>query len=217
MEDIAVARTPGAAKFVTMLALVSAFAFGAAGVSAQQGSASAGQTKAATCGACHGADGNSVTQEWPSLAGQSEAYIVRQLQAYRDKERADVGMQQFASTLSDQDMADIGAYYANQTLLPKGADPALLSLGEQIYQGGIPERGIAACIACHGPSGHGNPFAAYPRINGQHSVYLGKTLREYAAGDRRSDADKNQMMRNVAELLLEDEIMALASYLQGLQ
>jgi cytochrome c553 len=181
------------------------------------GTADAGRTKAATCGACHGADGNSITPDWPSLAGQSEAYIVRQLQAFRDKQRADVGMQQFAATLSDQDMHDIGAYYAGQTLQPKGADPQQVALGQQIYRGGIPERGIAACIACHGPTGHGNPLAAYPRISGQHSAYLTKTLQAYAAGDRRSDADKNQMMRNVAELLLEDEIRALASYVQGLQ
>ena len=181
------------------------------------GSISAGQTKSATCGACHGATGNSVTPAWPSLASQSESYTVRQLQAYRDQERQDVGMQQFAATLSEQDMHDIGAYYASQALLPKGADPELVGLGEQIYRGGVPERGIAACIACHGPAGHGNPLAAFPRINGQHSAYLLATLQAYAAGVRTSDADKDQMMRNVAELLLEDEMRALASYIQGLQ
>jgi cytochrome c553 len=184
---------------------------------AQTGDPAAGRTKAATCAACHGADGNSVTPEWPSLAGQSEAYIVRQLEAYRDRQRPDVGMQQFAMTVSEQDMHDIGAYYASQTLLPKGADPEHVELGESIYRGGVPERGIAACIACHGPGGHGNPLAAYPRINGQHASYLQKTLREYQNGERSSDADKNQMMRNVAELLLEDEIVALSSYIQGLQ
>jgi cytochrome c553 len=184
---------------------------------AQMGDPAAGRTKSATCAACHGADGNSVTPEWPSLAAQSEAYIVRQLEAYRDMQRGDVGMQQFAMTLSEQDMHDIGAYYATQPLLPKGANPELVELGQQIYRGGIPERGIAACIACHGPGGHGNPMAAYPRINGQHSAYLEKTLNEYASGARSSDADKNMMMRNVAELLLEDEIVALSSYIQGLQ
>jgi cytochrome c553 len=184
---------------------------------AQTGDPAAGQTKSTTCAACHGVDGNSVTPEWPSLAGQSEAYIVRQLQAYADQQRPDVGMQQFAATLSEQDMRDIGAFYASQTLQPKGADPELVDLGEDIYRGGVPERGIAACIACHGPGGHGNPMAAYPRINGQHAAYLRKTLNEYASGVRTSDADKNQMMRNVAELLLENEIVALASYIQGLQ
>ena len=192
-------------------------AFCAAGAHAQVGDAAAGRAKSTTCAACHGADGNSVTPEWPSLAGQSEAYTVRQLQAYRDQQRGDVGMQQFAATLSDQDMHDLGAFYATQMLLPKGADPAVVEVGERIYRGGVPERGIAACIACHGPRGRGNPMAAYPRINSQHAPYLEKTLREYQSGARSSDSDKNQMMRNVAELLLEDEIVALAGYIQGLQ
>jgi cytochrome c553 len=215
MPDIASRR--GSGGFISAAALMLVATLAPVAVLAQQGSASAGQAKAATCGACHGADGNSVTPEWPSLAGQSEAYIVRQLQAYRDHERADVGMQQFASTLSEQDMHDIGAYYASQTMVPKGADPRLIGLGQRIYRGGVPDRGIAACVACHGPSGHGNPLAGYPRINGQHSGYLLKTLGAYASGLRRSDSDKNQMMRNVAEMLLEEEMRALASYVQGLQ
>lgn len=198
----------------TLLPCCAAIAVAAHG---QTGNPEAGRTKATTCAACHGADGNSVAPEWPSLAGQSEAYTVRQLEAYRDLQRADVGMQQFAATLSEQDMHDIGAWYATQTLLPKGANPELVELGERIYRGGVPERGIAACIACHGPGGHGNPMSAYPRVNGQHAAYLEKTLAEYASGDRTSDSDKNQMMRNVAELLLEDEIIALASYIQGLR
>jgi len=87
---------------------------------------------------------------------------------------------------------------------------------QRIYRGGVPARGIAACIACHGPGGHGNALSAYPRIGGQHSAYVAKTLHEYASGTRRSDAEVNQMMRNVAALLLDDEIKALASYVQGL-
>jgi cytochrome c553 len=90
-------------------------------------------------------------------------------------------------------------------------------LGQQIYRGGIPERGVAACIACHGPTGMGNPMAAYPRIGGQHSAYVLSTLQAYASGERRSDADMNQMMRNVSELLFENEMRALASYVQGLR
>lgn len=184
---------------------------------AQEGSAEAGQSKSATCAACHGADGNSVTPEWPNLAGQHESYLVRQLMAYKDGERRDVGMQGFASTLSEQDMHDVAAYFSAQTLAPRGADPDLVMLGEQIYRGGIPERGVAACIACHGPTGMGNPMAAYPRISGQHSAYVLGTLQAYAAGERRSDADMNQMMRNLSELLFENEMRALASYVQGLR
>jgi len=183
---------------------------------AQEGSVDAGRTKSATCAACHGLDGNSVTPDWPSLAGQHTAYIVRQLKAFKAGDRVAVTMKPFADMLTDQDMADVAAYFASQKPVPKGADPALVNLGQQIYRGGVPQRGIAACIACHGPSGDGNPLAAYPRISGQHATYVARTLGEYAAGTRRSDVDLNQMMRNEASLLRDDEIKALASYVQGL-
>ena len=185
-------------------------------VQGQEGSVDAGRTKSATCAACHGADGNSVTPDWPSLAGQHPAYIVKQLLAFKNGERVNVTMKPFADLLSDQDMLDLAAYFATQTPTPKGADPALVSLGQQIYRGGVPERGIAACIACHGPAGDGNPLAAYPRISGQHASYVTAALRAYAAGERTTDASLNQMMRNEAALLREDEIRALASYVQGL-
>jgi cytochrome c553 len=188
---------------------------------AQDGEVDAGQSKSTACAACHGPDGNAAptpqgTPTWPSLAGQHAKYIVRQLNAYKNRERPDASMQGFAATLSEQDMADIAAYYSAQTLAPKGADPSLVDRGERIYRGGVPERGIAACIACHGPTGHGNPLAGYPRVSHQHANYLAATLEAYRSGERRSDANLNQMMRNVAELLLDDEIDALASYMQGL-
>lgn len=181
------------------------------------GSVDAGRTKSATCAACHGVDGNSVAPEWPTLAGQHAAYIVRQLQAFKSGERTDVTMTPFAMTLSEQDMYDLAAYFESQTRTPKGADPAAVTLGQQIYRGGVPERGIAACIACHGPTGQGNPLAAYPSISGQHAAYTAKQLNAYRSGERRSDTSFNQMMRNVAQMLLDDEIAALASYVQGLQ
>jgi cytochrome c553 len=183
---------------------------------AQEGSVEAGRTKSSTCAACHGADGNSVTPDWPMLAGQHASYIARQLRAFKNGERTDVAMKPFADLLSDQDVLDVAAFFAAQTPTPKGADPALVNLGQQIYRGGVPERGIAACIACHGPEGTGNPLAAYPRISGQHAAYTIKQLNAYARDERRSDVEVNQMMRNIAELLIEDEIRALASYIQGL-
>lgn len=184
---------------------------------AQEGSVDAGKAKSTTCAACHGADGNSVNAEWPTLAGQHASYIVHQLHAFKDGERSNVTMNPFAASLSDQDILDLAAYFSSQKPTPKGADPALVTLGQQIYRGGVPDRGIAACIACHGPAGHGNPLAAFPRIGSQHAAYVAQTLGAYASGARRSDADHNQMMRNVAALLRDDEIKALASYVQGLQ
>lgn len=183
---------------------------------AQEGSADAGQAKSATCAACHGVDGNSVNPEWPVLAGQHPAYIARQIQAFKDGERTEVTMKPFADMLSDQDVLDLAAYFSAQTPLPKGADPALVNFGQQIYRGGIPARGVAACIACHGPGGDGNPLAAYPRVAGQHAAYLTKALTSYRTGERTSDTGVNQMMRNEVALLTDDEIRAVASYLQGL-
>jgi len=183
---------------------------------AQEGSVEAGRAKATTCAACHGVDGNSVTPDWPMLAGQHANYIVKQLRAFKSGERTDVTMKPFADMLSEQDMLDVAAYFESQKPTPKGADPSLVNLGQQIYRGGVPARGIAACIACHGPDGSGNPLAAYPRISSQHAAYTTKQLNAYRLGDRRSDVDVNQMMRNVAGQLFEDEIRALASYVQGL-
>jgi cytochrome c553 len=200
------------------VAFVAAIAgsFLAVHASAQEGSAEAGRQKAAVCSACHGADGNSVNPVWPSLAGQHPVYTARQLEAYREGERTAPEMLGFAQTLSEQDRLDIAAYFSTQAIAPKGADPALVERGQRIYRGGVPERGVAACIACHGPGGNGNPLAGFPRISHQHATYLAATLRDYRSGERQSDASLNQMMRNVAELLLDDEIEALASYIQGL-
>ena len=196
------------------LYLIAAATFLSAGLNASAADGGAIYTK--ECAKCHGADGNSVTPDWPMLAGQHASYIVRQLQAFKDGERTDVTMKPFADMLSEQDMLDLAAYFAAQTPTPKGADPALVGLGQQIYRGGVPARGVAACIACHGPEGTGNPLASYPRVSGQHAAYVTKQLNAYASGDRRSDVDVNQMMRNVASELFEDEIRALSSYVQGL-
>jgi cytochrome c553 len=207
---------------LALLAAVAALATAPLAARAQSpalggGSAQAGQPKVVVCAACHGMDGNSVMPEWPSLAGQHARYTVNQLHAYKDGERLDAGMRGFAATLSEQDIQDIGAFFASQSMAPKGADPEQVALGEQIYRGGIPERSIAACIACHGPTGRGNPLAGFPRVSHQHAQYLATTLQAYRAGERRSDADWNQMMRDIAESLLDEEIRALASYMQGLQ
>jgi cytochrome c553 len=207
--------THNTARYV-WLCLLLGTSLTAASARAQEGSVEAGRTKSATCAACHGADGNSVTPDWPMLAGQHASYIVRQLRAFKNGERTDVTMKPFADMLSEQDMLDVAAYFEAQTPTPKGADPSLVGLGQQIYRGGVAERGVAACIACHGPEGNGNPLASYPRIGGQHAAYATKQLNAYRAGDRRSDVDLNQMMRNVAGQLFDDEIRALASYMQGL-
>jgi cytochrome c553 len=181
----------------------------------EAGSVEAGQAKAATCVACHGLDGNSANPDWPSIAGQHAEYIVKQLKAFKSGGRTNVLMAPMAATLSDQDMLDLGAYFAAQR--PKGleAEPGKVALGQKLYRGGDQKAQLSACIACHGPSGSGNPAALYPAIKGQHATYVAAQLRAYKRGDRATD--QNQMMRNVAALLTDEQIDAVASYVQGLR
>jgi cytochrome c553 len=179
------------------------------------GSIEAGKTKSVTCAACHGADGNSVNPEWPSLAGQHAGYIIASLNAYRDGTRDNVLMLGQVQALTEQDQADLAAYYASQQPVPRVADPALASRGERLYRAGNLESGVAACIACHGPNGRGNSPAGYPDLAGQHAQYTADQLRQYRSEKRSSDP--NQMMRNITARMTDDEILAVASYLQGLR
>jgi cytochrome c553 len=180
-----------------------------------EGSADEGQSKATPCVACHGVDGNSSNPVWPNLAGQHPQYIERQLDAFKKGERQDPLMSPMAAPLSEDDMADLAAYYSKQA--PKGleADAAKLSLGQRLYRGGDASKGVAACTACHGPNGAGNPTALYPAIRGQHAAYVAKQLRAYREGARQTDP--NQMMRNVAHSMSDEQIDAVAAYVQGLR
>lgn len=179
------------------------------------GDIEAGKAKSVTCAACHGADGNSVNPEWPSIAGQHAGYIIDSLNAYRDGTRDNVLMLGQVQALTEQDQADLAAYFASQQALPRVADPALASRGERLYRAGNLETGVAACIACHGPNGRGNAPAGYPALAGQHAQYTADQLRQYRLEKRSSDP--NQMMRNITARMTEDEILAVSSYLQGLR
>ena len=180
------------------------------------GSIEAGEAKAIVCGACHGPEGNSVNPAWPSIAGQHAPYIVNQLQAFKGGSRSDILMTSQAMMLSDEDIQNLAVYYEAQVPAAKSvADPQLLGKGEALYRGGNKKNGAAACLACHGPHGNGNPAAKYPMISGQYAQYTAQQLRNYASGTRKSDAP-TRIMRDIAARLSEDEIVALASYLQGL-
>jgi len=177
------------------------------------GDAGAGKTKSATCAGCHGMDGNSANPDWPNLAGQGAAYIEQQLQAFKAGERQNATMAPMAATLGEQDMADLAAFYAAQTAKAGAADESLVELGQKIYRGGNPTSGVAACIGCHGPAGKGNPAALFPALSGQHAKYVETQLHAFKAGERDNDAAK--MMRNTASSMTEEEIKAVASYIQG--
>ena len=141
--------------------------------------------------------------------------IERQLQAFKAAERQNDLMSPMAMILSDEDMADLAAYFATQQ--PRGGEtePSKLNLGQRVYRAGNVANGVMACAGCHGPNGRGNPLAGYASIQGQHATYVANQLRAYKAGTRQTDP--NQMMRNVAALLSDEEIDAVASYVQGLR
>ena len=181
------------------------------------GSAEAGKAKALTCAACHGAEGVSANPLWPNIAGQHAAYTEAQLKAFKGGDRVNALMSSQAMLLSETAMKDLAVYYESLTPASQPvADPALLARGEALYRGGNESKGIPACIACHGPTGRGNPAALYPALNGQHAAYTAKTLRDYASGERKSDG-KTMMMRSIAARLDDEDIEALASYVQGLR
>jgi cytochrome c553 len=201
------------AKLVATLSLVAALGCSASAFAA--GSVEAGQAKSATCMACHGMDGNSLSPEWPNLASQHTVYIERQLRAFKAGERKNDLMSPMAMILTEEDMADLAAYFSSQQVRGGEADPAKVALGQRVYRSGNVARGVMACAGCHGPTGLGNPLAGYALIQGQHSVYVANQLRAYKAGARTTDP--NQMMRNIASSLSEEEIDAVASYVQGLR
>lgn len=182
-----------------------------------EGSIEAGKAKSVTCAACHGQDGNSVNPLWPNIAGQNAPYIVQQLAAFKSGQRMDPLMSSQAMLLSDEDMRNLAVYYESlQAPAQAIADRSKLAAGEALYRGGDAGTGAAACLACHGPTGRGNPAAAYPMLKGQHASYTAKQLRDYKSGARESDG-KTRVMRSIAARLSEDDIVAIASYVQGLR
>lgn len=189
---------------------------GTAAASAElAGDAANGKAKAAACGACHGADGNSVNGEWPKLAGQNAQYLEAQLKAYKSGERKNPIMMGQVAALSDQDLKDLAAYFASQTQKPGVANPDAVAVAEALYRGGDAENAVPACAACHGPQGDGNAAAAYPMIAGQHAAYATIQLKAYRDGSR-AGTDAAKMMSQVAAGLSDGQIEALASYLSGL-
>ena len=199
-----------------ILLAAAAALFGAATGAQAAGDPAAGKTKSATCAACHNADGNSTNPDYPSLAGQHESYLYKQLKDYKSGDRENAIMAGMVAPLSDQDMQDLAAYFATQELEPaEAAEPDLVAQGEAIYQGGDMSKGVPACSACHGPAGLGNPGANFPRLAGQIPKYTETQLKLFRSMERNNDA--GQMMRNIAIKMTDPEIKAVSSYIAGLR
>lgn len=189
------------------------------------GDPEAGAAKSATCAACHGLDGNSPAPEWPKLAGQHEDYAYRQTVMVRDGGRDVPVMLPFVTGLSDQDIADISAYFATRIIMPGVADDSPIpdreqsfaELGQDLYRGGKSDAGVPACLACHGAAGRGIPATGYPSLAGQHATYTAAQLRFFQQGNHYGDeGDPSTIMVSIAQRLDDTEINALATYIEGL-
>lgn len=190
-------------------------------VSAVEGNAEAGKAKSATCAACHGPDGNSPTDMYPKIAGQHAGYIYKQLKEFKagmtsgGKEgRNNAVMGGMVAALSDQDMKDLAVFYASQTMKSGTTPEDVVARGQQLFRAGDMDRGIAACIACHGPRGVGHSLANFPKISFQHPAYIKAQLESFRSGTRANDM--NGMMRDIAKKLTDEDIEVLSKYLGGL-
>lgn len=182
-----------------------------------KGDPEAGKQKSGPCVACHQTDGNSATPAWPKIAGQHESYLIQQLKEMRKGDqgkRSNPAMYGVVSTLSDQDIEDLAAYYAAQKQTPGEAQKSLVEKGRKIYHGGIASKSVPACSGCHQPTGGGNRLAKFPAISGQHAEYTEAQLKAFKAGQRSNDP--NEIMRNISAKMSEEEIKAVSSYISGL-
>jgi len=182
-----------------------------------EGDAATGQSKAAICAACHGADGNSTVPQWPKLAGQHADYLLRQFHLIKAGARPVPEMAGIVPAISDEESEHVAAWYSSQVMSGGVADEALVSAGERLWRAGNAKTGVPACMACHGPAGEGIPLVGYPALAGQHSVYVASMLKRFRAGENWGEKDANShIMNGVSERLSDGEIDAVASFIQGL-
>jgi cytochrome c553 len=167
------------------------------------------------CGACHATDGNSTSPAYPSLAGQHPEYISKQLSEFKSGARKNAIMAPNAAVLSNEDMLNLAAYFSAQQPKPRLAkDAALVAEGLKIFKGGNAGSGVPACASCHGPAGSGIPVQ-FPRLAGQHAKYVLSQLKNFRSGDRANDGGK--MMQVIARKMTDQEMKAVAEYINGLR
>ena len=188
---------------------------GLASVAQAAGNAAAGEKiVTGVCAACHGIDGNSVITTNPKLAQQHPEYIAKQVANFKSGERKNAVMSGMAASLSQEDMANVAAYFGSQKAKVGSAKTnAAGSLGEKIYRGGIASVGVPACASCHGATGAGIPVQ-FPRLSGQHADYVVTQLKAFYSGERANDNAK--VMRMIAAKMSDADMAAVADYIQGL-
>jgi cytochrome c553 len=213
MRQLGKKKTLGFTALLSLLATSAALASG--------GDIEAGKTKAATCVACHGVDGNSAAPTFPKLAGLGHKYLLKQMRDIRDGRRPVALMAGQVDNMTDEDLSDIAAFYNAQARSAGSADPEKVNLGRKVYLAGIAERQVPACSGCHSPTGNGNGPAGYPALSGQHADYIAAQLKMFRKGYEdpagRTNGGDAKIMRTTAFQLSDMEIEAVASYIAGLQ
>jgi cytochrome c553 len=175
--------------------------------------AKGGTLSSNVCAACHTADGSRGSPANPILQGQHPEYLAKQLAEFKSGARKNAVMTAMAAPLSEEDIRNVAAFYASKTAKPGFAkNKATVALGEKIYRGGIADRNVPACAACHGATGSGIP-AQYPRIGGQHGDYVEAQMNAFRAGTRTNNA----VMTGVVAKMNDKEIKAVADYVAGLR
>ncbi len=170
------------------------------------------QTVRTVCAACHAVDGNSVMAANPKLAGQHPEYLLKQLKEFKEGKRANAVMSGMVANLTEDDMKGLAAYFSSQKpTLGKAKSNGKGSVGEKIYRGGILTTNVPACAACHGATGSGIP-KQFPRLAGQHADYTLQQLRTFRTGERANAP----MMQAIAVKMTDQEMQAVADYIQGL-
>ena len=175
----------------------------------------AGEPKIQICASCHGNQGSSSTVEWPNIGGQHAKYLAKQLQDMKTgAQRNSPIMKTLLAALNKQDIDDLAAYYAKMPAIQGSTPPKYLPRGQQLYRGGDFAKHITACIACHGPKGTGNAEAGFPLIAGQHAAYTMIQLQAFKEGKRTNDL--NHIMRDISSRMNQEDMEAVAHYIEGL-
>ncbi len=172
----------------------------------------AAELVAQRCSTCHGAQGQSTSPIFPSLAGQNREYLAKQLTDFRAKKRVSETMAPQVADLSDDNIVALAAFFASKPAkVNRVSDEDLLAVGRYIYTKGNSWSGVPACTTCHGDKAYGT--TNLPRLAGQSARYLLSQLKDF---NQRTRTNDNEVMHLVASRLTEMETKAVADYLSQL-
>ena len=175
----------------------------------------AGKTIAVqVCSACHGVTGESTSPMFPKLAGQRKDYLATQLADFKGHDRRDSRGAEYMwgfTHLTVKQVDELADYFAAQSPMKGRKSGTVLARGQEIFDKGVPEKGVVQCSACHGPGGEGNE--GFPRLAGQHSNYLLEQIKVFQLTDKRP---RGAAMKQITHELSESDAMAVAQYIESI-